>query len=657
MVYNKYPVKIPSKLLPIQSLPKRAVKKIVRPYANHIIQAAHIKVFDKPIFINKYSRRIPVVDKMANIMNSKMMIAKSFHDREMEYREWFKCNYPKPEDLKRQRKSQKNFPERPLVSVIVPTYNTNPRLLRECIESVTEQTYDNWQLCLADDASTKPEVKKVIREFASKDDRIKFVLRKKNGHICRASNSALKLADGEFIALLDHDDLLWPNALFKVIEAHNKDNKIDFFYSDEDKINEAGDLHSEPFFKPDWSPEYLRSVNYITHFSVIRKKIVEQVGGFRIGYEGAQDWDLFLRVSRETDKIYHIPTVIYSWRKSSTSTAESPSAKSYAYVNQQKAILDDVKQRGMEADVAWQIPLSMWRVRYRLKTDPLVSVIIPTKDQYDYIERCLRSMHEKTAYENIEVIVVDTGSTDERVWELYKDYKQKFSNMRVVEWTATFNFAAVCDYGAEKAKGKYYLFLNNDTEVITPSWIEDMLGYAQQKEIGAVGCKLLYPDGRLQHGGIILGVGGQHGTPGIAGHFFPAFIDNPPQDPAQQLYVGGTRNFTAVTAACVMVEKDKFNSVDGFDPVFQIAFNDVDFCLKLHDKGLRNVYLPHVQLYHYESVSVGQPGSKQRDISVFAREIQLMLHKWQPLIEKDPFYHPEFRKDIASARLDIEVNC
>lgn len=586
-------------------------------------------------------------------MEVKMLIAQTTNDRDLEYKKWVKQHFPGKAELIAQRKEQVKFKKRPLISVLVPTYNTNPKFLKKCLESVRQQTYDNWQLCIADDASTDNRVREIIKEYAQKDDRIKFYFRKENGHICRASNSALQLADGEFIALLDHDDVLWPNALYEVVRAINQSSDADFFYSDEDKIDERGRIHSEPFFKPGWSPEFLRSVNYITHFAVLRRSLVEKIDGFRPGYEGAQDWDLFLRISRETDKIVHIPKVLYSWRKSHTSTAQKPSAKDYAYVNQKKALADDVKRRGYKAKIDWQIMFSMWRIEYELKSQPLVSIVIPTKDQFDYIERCLRSIHAKTSYSNFEVVIVDTGSSDDKVWELYNTYKDLWPSMKVVKWAKQFNFAAACDFGADKATGDYLLFLNNDTEVISPDWVTDMLGYAQQKDIGAVGCKLLYPDDRLQHGGIVLGVGGLNGTPGIAGHYFPAFVDRPPQDPAQQLYVGGTRNFTAVTAACVMVAKDKFESVHGFDPEFQIAFNDVDFCLKLYDKGLRNVYLPHVQLYHYESVSVGQLGSKQRDSKVFEKEIKLMLKKWGSLIESDPYYHPEFRKDVASARLNV----
>jgi GT2 family glycosyltransferase len=615
--------------------------------------ALHIKLFGKQIFINRYTEKIPGISKIVKKIEAIMIISQTAHQRSVEYAKWYSTNKPTKKLIDWQNKAEKKIKKRPLISVIVPTYNTNPEHLKECIESVLAQTYTNWQLCLADDASTNSRVVRILDEYARKDKRIVYMVRKKNGHICMASNSALGLAKGEFIALLDHDDILWPNALYEVVSAINKDPKTDFMYTDEDKIDEAGKLHTEPFFKPDWSFEYLRSVNYITHFSTLRKSLIDRIGGFRPGYEGAQDWDLFLRASRETDNILHIPKVLYSWRKSANSTAQRPEAKNYAYVNQKKALEDDIKTRGYEAKVEWEIPYSMWRVQYQVKKSPLVSIVIPTKNQLDFISTCLKSIVEKTTYKNYEIIVVDTGSDDNAVWNLYDSYKDD-RRIRVIEWNEKpFNFSRSCNKGAEASKGEYILFLNNDTSVITETWLEDMLGYAQQQKIGAVGAKLYYPDGKIQHAGIIMGVGGQNGTPGIAGHFFPVFADNPPQDPAQSLYVGGTRNFAAVTAACVMVSKKKFKAVNGFDPIFQIAFNDVDFCLKLLSEGWRNVYLPHVKLFHYESVSVGRLGAKQRDPAVFAKEIKLMLKKWNPIIENDPYYHPAFRRDVASARLDV----
>lgn len=634
------------------SKPKRVIKAQSKRVIVNGVKILHVKVRGKQVFMNKYTKRVPGFNMVTRRIDSFAIAGHTKKQKEKEYRKWFKRNFPAREEIGKQKTHQKKFKQRPLISILVPTYNTHPKHLKECIDSVLAQTYDNWQLCIADDKSINPKIREIIKNYASKDKRIKYVFREKNGHICEASNSALELAKGKYIALLDHDDYLWPNALYENIALINKCPEAKFIYSDEDKLNETGTKHIDPFFKPDWSPEFLRSINYITHFAVLDRQLVSKVGGFRSGYEGAQDWDLFLRASREIDKVYHIPTVIYSWRKSATSTAQSPSAKGYAYVNQEKALQDDIKSRGMKAKLSWQIPFLMWRVDYEVEDHPLVSIVIPTKDQYGFIKSCLASIKEKTNYHNFEVVIVDTGSSDEKVRDLYETYKNLGKGLRVVKWDKKpFNFASACDFGAEKSQGGYLLFLNNDTEVISKSWIEDMLGYAQQKDIGAVGCKLYYPGRKIQHAGIILGVGGQNGTPGIAGHYFPAFIDHPPQDPAQPLYIGGARDFAAVTAACVMVSKKKFDDVKGFDPIFRIAFNDVDMCLKLYDKGLRNVYLPQVTLYHYESISVGKPGSKQRDLGVFEKEINLMLKKWGTLIENDPYYHPEFRKDIASARL------
>ncbi len=635
-----------------ESKPKRVIKAQSKRVAVQGVKLLHTKVAGKQIFLNRYTKKVPGIGKVVRRIDSHTASSYIRKQREKEYRKWFKRHFPSQSVIDKQKAKQKKLKQRPLVSIIIPTYNTNIKHLKECIDSVLAQTYDNWQLCIADDHSTNPKVREVIKKYAIKDNRIKYILREKNGHICKASNSALELAKGEYVALLDHDDYLWPNALYENVKLINEHSDAKFIYSDEDKLNETGRKHEDPFFKPDWSPEFLRSINYITHFAVLDRQLVNKVGGFRPGYEGAQDWDLFLRVSRELDKVHHIPTVLYSWRKSDTSTAKTPSAKDYAYINQEKALKDDIKSRGMKAKLSWEVPMLMWRVNYEVKDAPLVSIVIPTKDQYGFIKRCLASIEAKTTYENFEVVIVDTGSTDEQVWKLYETYKNLGKGLRVVKWhKKPFNFASACDFGADKSKGEYLLFLNNDTEVITKSWIEDMLGYAQQKDIGAVGCKLYYPDRKLQHAGIILGVGGQNGTSGIAGHYFPAFIDHPPQDPTQPLYIGGARNFTAVTAACVMVSKKKFDDVRGFDPVFRIAFNDVDMCLKLYDKGWRNVYLPQVTLYHYESISVGKPGSKQRDLGVFEKEINLMLKKWGALIENDPCYHPAFRRDIASARL------
>lgn len=633
--------------------PKKLYKKIIVPLVGPIVHLMHLKIHGHRVFINKYTLRISFVSKIVKYVQTKLEFSRIKLERDTEYKKWVKKKYPSKQTLKQQRKLQTNFKKRPKISLLMPTYNTDPKFLREAIQSVTNQTYDNWQLCIADDASTDTEVVEIIKEFAAKDKRISYMVRESNGHICEASNSALGLADGSYIGLLDHDDVLWPNALYEVIKLINQNPEAKFIYSDEDKTDETSKKHFEPFFKPDWSPEFLRSINYITHFAVLETKLVNQVGKFRKGYEGAQDWDLFLRASRQVKQVYHIPTVLYSWRISLNSTALTPTAKDYAYVNQKKALQDDLNQRNLKAKLSWEIPFSMWKIDYELKSKPLVSIIIPTKDQLTLVAQCLQSIIEKTTYSNYELVIVDTGSSDIAVWQLYEKTKKQLPNTKIVNYKNKFNFSSACNVGAKNAKGEQLLFLNNDTEVISNSWLQDMLGYAEQQGIGAVGCKLYYPNSKLQHAGIILGVGGRNGTPGIAGHFFPAFEDEPPQDPAQQLYIGGTRNFAAVTAACVMVSKKKFNKVGGFDPKFRIAFNDVDFCLKLFNQGWRNVYLPHVTLYHHESISIGQPGSKERDLNEFSKEIRMMLKKWKPLIENDPFYHPAFRRDIASARIRL----
>lgn len=632
---------------------KKIIKSFIKPFMPLIVRLLYLRVAGRRIFINRHTRRIPIYARLVNRVDAALLLKHSEKERELDYEKWLRKNPLTKKQLEDQRIKSLKLSSQPLISILVPVYNPDIEFLKTCIDSVLAQTYQKWELCLADDASPNEEVRRLIKEYANKDKRIKYVFRKHNGHICKATNSALDLATGEYIALLDDDDYLWPNALYEAAKAISNDPEIEFLYSDEDKIDTTGRHHENPFFKPGWSPEYLRSVNYITHFSVLRRQLVKKIGGLRVGYEGAQDWDLFLRVSRETDKVVHIPKILYSWRKSDTSTASTPGAKEYAYINQKKALADDVKDRGLIANIDWQIPLSMWRVNYVLPSEPLVSIIIPTKNQLMYISQCLESVITKTVYGNYEIVIVDTGSTEQRVWELYEQYQAR-TDLKVVKWTREFNFSGACNFGVSKARGQYLLFLNNDTELISPNWLGDMVGYASQRDIGAVGCKLYYPTGQLQHGGIILGVGGQGGTPGIAGHFFPAFRENPPQDPGQLLYDGGTRNFAAVTAACLMVSREKYDKVKGFDTKFKIAFNDVDFCLKLLKSNYRNVYLPHVELYHHESISIGRLGSKVRDPKLFAKEIAMMLSKWGNIIENDPYYHPEFRRDIASARLKVQ---
>jgi glycosyltransferase involved in cell wall biosynthesis len=562
-----------------------------------------------------------------------------------QYQFWFQKNYPNKDELLKQKKQQKNFKYRPLISIITPVYNPDEKWLRSCIESVLKQSYDNWELCLADDCSTKPHVKKVLNEYSKKDKRIKVVFRSKNGHISRASNSALKLATGEFIALLDHDDDLAPHALFKVVETLNNDKSLDFIYSDEDKV-ELNGRHVDPFFKPDWSPDMLMSLNYICHLSVVRKNLIDKIGGFRIGYEGSQDYDLILRVTGKTNKIFHIPEILYSWRKIPNSTASVYSIKDYANQASINALQDSLKRRSIKGDVQNGLNEGSFRTKYKIIGKPLVSIIIPTKDKIKYLKRCIESILKKTTYKNFEIIIVDTGSTEIETKKYYNLLK-KNKNIKFLKWNKIFNYSSVNNYAVSKSRGKYILLLNNDTEVITRDWIESMLEHAQRKEVGAVGVKLLYPNNTIQHAGVILGIGG------VANHASLFMPDNITQTFPVPNSKDIIRNYSAVTAACMMISKEKYLRVSGLDEKFRIAFNDVDFCLKLLGKNYINVYTPFAKLYHHESISVGKPENGTRNIKEFHREVKMMQDKWKNIINNDHLYNKNL--SLSNENIKIEI--
>ncbi len=559
-----------------------------------------------------------------------------------QYKTWLNKNKLTPEKVRKQIEDVNNFKYKPKISIIMPVYNVEEKYLREAIDSVLFQTYPNWELCIADDASTKAHIQRVLNEYKEKDKRIKVVFRKENGHISRSSNSALELATGEFIGLLDNDDIIHPQSLYKVVNSLNKNKEWDLIYSDEDKLELDG-RRTHPFFKPDWSPDMFLSANYICHFTVIRKSLVDKVKGFRVGYEGSQDYDLFLRVTEKTRKIHHIPDILYSWRKIPGSTAVNYDKKSYAHESSIKALKSVIKRRKLNAKVEKGVMPGMFRIKYKIQNNPLVSIIIPTKDKVNYLKRCLKSIFKKSTYKNLEILIVDTGSNEAKTERYYKRLK-KFEKIRFLKWNNKFNYSAANNFGAEKAKGKYLLFLNNDTEVINSDWIESMLEHAQRKEIGAVGAKLLYPNNRIQHAGIILGFGG------VAGHAMKYFKDIKLGLPYPKDII---RNYTAVTAACLMISKKKFFEVKGLDEKFRIAFNDVDFCLKLYNKGYLNLYTPYAKLYHYESISVGRPNEGTRDMLEFHKETKRMKDKWGYLIKKDPYYNSNFTLEKENFTLDL----
>lgn len=534
------------------------------------------------------------------------------------YLKWFKENN---KDIK-----YKEFKYNPLISFIVPTYNVSRDLLSECLDSLINQSYKNFEICIADDASTLEETKEVLKKYEKKYKNIHVVYRKKNGMISEASNTAIGIAKGEFIALVDNDDLVEKDALYYVVEALNNDKKLDMIYSDEDKIDFKGNL-MEPHFKPDYSPDTLMGVNYICHLCVLRKSLIDKVGGFRKEYDGSQDYDLFLRIVENTNNIYHIDKILYHWRQSPTSTAGYLGNKSYAYVAGKKALEDSLKRRKINGEVINNPRVSTYLVKYD-NDNPLVSIIIPMKDQASVSRRCFESIYKKNTYKNFEVIVIDNNSNEDETFKLLEEYKNKYSNFKVKRLECEFNYSYLNNEAVKMAKGKYLLFLNNDTEFIQSDTIEYMVGYASRKHIGCVGIKLLYPNKQVQHAGVVLGFGG------VAGHIYVAnnYHDNGLFGRLVMPY-----NYTAVTAACLMIDKKKFNEVNGFDEKLKVALNDVDLNLKVLDKGYYNVCLSNVEMLHYESKSRGYEASKEKH-ERFLKEQEYMSKKWGTLLEKDKYF-------------------
>ncbi|XKR48472.1 glycosyltransferase family 2 protein [Enterococcus faecalis] len=538
------------------------------------------------------------------------------------------------------------FHYQPKISIAMPVYNVEEKWLRLCIDSILNQVYTNWELCMADDASTDPNVKKILTEYQQLDERIRVVFREQNGHISEATNSALAIATGEFVALLDNDDELAINAFYEVVKVLNENPELDLIYSDEDKIDMDGN-RSDPAFKPDWSPDLLLGTNYISHLGVYRRSILEEIGGFRKGYEGSQDYDLVLRFTEKTTKerITHIPKVLYYWRMLPTSTAVDQGSKGYAFEAGLRAVQDALVRRGINGHATHGAANGLYDVYYDIESEKLVSIIIPTKNGYKDVQRCVSSIIEKTTYQNYEIIMADNGSTDPKMHELYAEFEQQLPGRFFVESIdIPFNFSTINNRAAKKAHGEYLLFLNNDTEVITENWLTLMVSFAQQERIGCVGAKLLYPNNTIQHAGVILGLGG------VAGHGHYGY---PHGDLGYFGRLAINVNYSAVTAACLLMKKADFDAVGGFEEAFTVAFNDVDLCLKVQALGRDNVWLHEAELYHFESQTRGydDKGKKKKR---FEQEKVMMEEKWGSLIENDPFYNPNLTRDIPNFSLRID---
>ena len=521
---------------------------------------------------------------------------------------------------------------RPLISIVVPCFNTPEKYWDPLLVSVLNQVYENWELIVID-GSPNEEIKAVLKETCSIDDRIKYHPQTKNLGISDNTNKGFDVAKGEFVALLDHDDTLSPFALAEVVLALNANKKLDLIYSDEDKISDNGKRRLLPFFKPDWSPDLLTGVNYITHLSVARTSLIKKIGGMRSAYDGAQDYDYFLRLSEQTDNIHHIPKVLYHWRQADGSTSVVPGEKSYADTAGQAALKDAARRRKLSAEV---VEIANRPTNYRLKyvlpeSQPKVSIIIPFKDKASLLKQCVGSILAKSTYKNFELILVSNNSTEKALFT-YLDKLKTDKRCRVFTWDKPFNYSAVNNYGRSKAKGEYLILLNNDTKVITPEWIEELIGVASQPHVGSVGAMLHYPTKQLQHAGVIVGM------MGAAAHVFRKL--KPDHWTAFGL-PAWPRNYLAVTAACVAVKASKYDEVGGLDERFVIAGQDVAFGISLHEKGYRNVYWPFAELTHFENVSVGSYSKAP------INDFNLSMEYYRPYMDgKDPFYNPNL--DIMS---------
>ncbi len=548
---------------------------------------------------------------------------------EPSYDLWISLKEPNKSQLGAMRSESQSWSYKPKISIITPVYAPNEYDFSECLKSVLDQTYDNWELCLVDGGSAESQVEKVIEKWAKEDGRIKYTRLSKNLGIAGNSNEALKRATGEYVAFLDHDDMLAPFALYEVVKCLHQNPSIDLMYSDEDKVPAQGRNRYDPYFKPDWSPDTMLSYNYACHFAVARKALVDELGGFREGCDGAQDHDLILRISEQTDKIHHIPKMLYHWRAGSASVASRPQAKLYAFEAGKRVIKEYLNRRGLAADVVDGVFIGSYRVKYQLRPSQRVCIIIPTRDQSHLLARCISSILAKTDYKDYELLIVDNQSREQETSDYYRSLSAD-SRIKVIQYDRPFNFSAINNYAVRFTDADYLVFLNNDTEVISPEWLSAMLEFSQREDVGAVGAKLYYPDGTIQHAGVIIGVGG------VASH---AHVDFPRSSHGYMGRINIIQNLSAVTAACMMVRRKVFEDVGGFDESMSHAFNDIDFCLKIRENGYLIVYTPYAELYHHESASRGREDTPERQAR-FNKEVGIMRSKWKRVFEAgDPYYN------------------
>lgn len=547
------------------------------------------------------------------------------------YQKWIRHHLPDRNELEKQKKT--SFGYRPKISFVVPLYKTPEKYLRRLTESFQEQTYSNWELCFSDGSGAQSPLTELLKELTAKDNRIKYVSHEEPLQISENTNSAIEIATGDFIAFADHDDELTPNALFECVKAINEKPQTLVIYTDEDKMSMDGHKFFQPHFKPDYNPDLLCTVNYICHLFVVSRKVIEKVGGLRSEFDGAQDYDFVLRCVEvvKDEEICHIPKILYHWRCHEDSTAENPESKLYAFEAGRRAIQAHYERTGIHAEVFEGEYLGLYRTKFIRDHDPLISIIIPNKDHIDDLKRCMESIEQKSTYKNYEYIIVENNSTDPATFEYYKKLEAENPKVRMVYWDGVFNYSAINNYGASFAKGEYLLLLNNDTEIINPDCLEELLGYCMRKDVGAVGARLYYEDDTIQHAGVVIGFGG------IAGH---CFVQQKRGTTGYCHRIICAQDYSAVTAACMMVKRSAFDAVGGLSEELAVAFNDIDFCMKLRKAGYLIVYNPYAELYHYESKSRGLEDTPEK-VARFNKEIATFEKKWPEILKKgDPYYNP-----------------
>ena len=551
-----------------------------------------------------------------------------FEETEVDYNIWFREKRLNQEDLKLQ--TEQKWERKVVISVVVPIFRTPEPFLRQMIESVINQTYPFWELCIADGSGNTEKTRTVVEEYVKKDNRILYQVLQENLGIADNTNTAMNMASGDYIALFDHDDLLEPDALFEIAEAAMKSQgNADVLYTDEDKV--AADLseYFQPHFKPDFSPDLLRSNNYICHLFVVKRLLAVSVGGQRKEFDGAQDYDFILRCCEQAKSIVHIPKILYHWRVHKASTADNPASKRYAFEAGKRAIEAHLKRMKVTGTVSATKDLGFYRVKYKVQGNPFISIVIPNKDNMGILKRCIDSIQSKSTYRNYEVIIVENNSKEPDTFAYYKSIDGK-DGISVIYWEEEFNYSRINNYGIMHAKGDYIVCLNNDISVITPDWMEELLGNCQRKEVGITGARLYFPDNTIQHAGIVVGMGGSAGSMFVGmsrnrtGYMHKAAIQ---------------QNLSAVTAACFMVKRQAFEQAGGFDEKLAVAFNDVDFCLRVRQAGYLVVYNPDAQMYHDESKTRGYEDTPEKQAR-FQKEKDYLRSRWPEIMEQgDPYYN------------------